>query len=47
MRAMAFPESTYASLDAELGPSQGSRWHHGLAVFLTLAAITIGWLIGG
>lgn len=50
MRGMGFPESTYASLDAEFGRLQdahGSRWHHALAVLLTLAAISIGWLIGG
>ena len=47
MPGMGFPESTYASLDAELGPSRDARWHHALAVFLALAAISIGWLIGG
>ena len=50
MRAMAFSESTYASLDAELGrlhDTTGSRWHHALAVLLAAAAISIGWLIGG
>ena len=49
MRCMGFPDSTYRSLDAELVPAHAdaARWHHALAVLLTVAAISIGWLIGG
>ena len=47
MHRMSFPESTFAAVESELGPLHEARWHHALAVVLTVAAIAIGWAIGG